>query len=98
MSNTTVQFLITGFVVLWTVYAFFRFIPESAKGQKFFYKLVQFLSYATFSAFFGYLFFATELKNEDFFKFEWKYLIVIFGTCTLIMGLRWLIETFRTSR
>ena len=98
MSNTIFILLLSGFFVLWTVYAFFRFIPESAEGKNFFYKFVQFFSYTIFTSFSGYLIFATELQNEDFFKFEFKFLIVLIGTCTFIMGLRWFLETFRKPR
>jgi hypothetical protein len=39
MSNSSLVALITALTIAWTLYAFFRFIPESAAGKSMIFKL-----------------------------------------------------------
>jgi hypothetical protein len=95
MSNSSFAALITLLAIAWTLYSFFRFIPESAAGKSKMFKLTQSLSYAVFSFFFLFLITHTELGDEDLLKFEWKFIAVLGVFCTSTLSARWGIELMR---
>lgn len=92
MDTKTYIVLVSIAIIAWSIFAFFKSIPNDAKDKKISYKIVQLGSYAIFCGSFTYFVIFTKLREEKFFEFKFKYILTMFALATFIMGLRWLIE------
>lgn len=95
-SNALFPIIILLFIIGWTVYSYFKFIPNEAKSYSVKKIFMQALSWMLFSVLFMWLIISGTMNIDMVYKFpSFEFFIAAFGVMSIVHCLRWTTELIK---